>query len=86
MIRLNGGPFFGVLALALWPAGAGAQTVAQSLDQLKELVKVGEVVVVTDVIGRETAAKIVEVAPSSLTIRTKASRRDYAGQPDRGLP
>ena len=61
-------PWFGVLALALIPASVGAQTVAQSFGQLWGILKVGEVVVVTDETGRATTGKVAEAAGSSLVI------------------
>jgi len=78
MMRRNG-PCLGVLVLALWPAGAGAQAV-QSFDQLHGIVKVGKVVVVTDETGRETTGKVAEVAPSSLVILTRGRMRDADGR------
>lgn len=47
---------------------AGAQTSVQSFDQLQQVLKAGQTVVVTDTNGRETKGKVRDVSASSLII------------------
>jgi hypothetical protein len=56
------------------PTAAGAQTSVQSFDQLQQVLKAGQTVVVTDTNGRETKGKVRDVSASSLVILSSATR------------
>ena len=76
-----------VLVLALLPHNAGAQTVAQSFEELRALVKSGDTVYVTDTSGRRTKGKIGDLSASSLQLlvaNQQADGRDvFLPQPPR---
>lgn len=63
-----------VAAVALFPTSVGAQTVAQSFDELQGMVKVGQIVFVTDETGRLTKGKIAHLSASSLTVLAPEKR------------
>ena len=60
--------------LALVPAGALAQGIAQTLDELRLLTRVGETVAVTDSSGLVTRGRISSLSPAAIGL-------DVAGQP-----
>jgi hypothetical protein len=55
-----------------------AQDVAGSFEQLRELVRVGDKVTVTDVQGREMQGSIAEVSSSSLGLVVGGNRTDFS--------
>jgi len=55
---------FAILA----PSPALAQTVANSFEELRQVLKKGQTVVVTDASGQRTKGKVADVSPSSLVI------------------
>jgi hypothetical protein len=55
-----------VLAVALFPSGARAQTVVRSFQELEGVLKPEDIIVVTDKTGEETWGKVTGVSPSSL--------------------
>lgn len=59
------------------PAVAGAQNTSTSFTRLRELVRVGDDVIVTDVHGRETRGSIREITASSLGLLVGDSRADF---------
>ena len=61
-------------AVALFPTSVGAQTVAQSFDELQGTVKVGQIVFVTDESGRLTKGKVADLSASSLTVLAPEKR------------
>ena len=48
----------------LTPGLARAQTVASSFEELRQVLKIGQTVVVTDASGRRTKGKVMDVSPS----------------------
>lgn len=68
-----------VLAVALVPNAASAQTVARSFDELQRTLKVGQTVFVTDESGRQTQGKVADVSASSLVILTPETRTFVEG-------
>ena len=66
------------LALVLAPAILRAQDVAGTFDQLQQVVKAGQAVVVTDVDGERIKGTIASFSPLSMTIDVE----DRAGFPD----
>ena len=65
-----------VLIIAtLIPIGADAQAVAGSLGDLPKLVKRGQIIVVTDAMGRDTKGKFVAVLGDSLVLGIPEERR-----------
>jgi hypothetical protein len=67
-----------LLVLALVVPTTAAQEVAHSLDQLRQIVTVGDKVIVTDLQGRETHGSIAEISSSSLGLITDGVRTDFA--------
>jgi len=55
--------------LTLTPAAARAQAVASSFDELRQMLKPGQTVVVTDTAGRRTKGKLAEVSLSPPALR-----------------
>jgi hypothetical protein len=64
--------------IVLLPAVAASQEPAESFDQLKTRVKVGDTIWVTDAQGREIKGKIRELTPASLTLDRGAAGRNFA--------
>jgi len=64
----------GVVVTLLWSPGAHAQSIASSFDELRQLVKVGETVVVTGADGRETKGRIEGLTASTLVVRAPELR------------
>lgn len=58
----------------LAPSRAPAQTVANSFDELRQVLKKGQTVVVTDASGRQTKGKVSDVSPPSLVLLTPEAR------------
>ena len=67
-----------VLVLAVAIPTSEAQEVAHSLDQLRQLVGVGDKVIVTDQQGRETQGSVVELSSSSLRLLVGGIPTDVA--------
>jgi len=66
-----------VLTFVLGAASAAdAQELASSLDQLRVLVKPGDVVTVTDTAGHEMKGSIAELSPTSLVLLVGADRHE----------
>jgi hypothetical protein len=61
---------FAVLA----PSPAPAQTAANSFDELRQVLKKGQTVVVTDANGQRTKGKVADVSPSSVMVLTPEAR------------
>ncbi len=66
-----------VLAVSV-PITGEAQDVASSLDDLRELVRVGDEVIVTDLQGRQTEGRVVGISSSSLGLMVGGVRTDFA--------
>lgn len=66
-----------ILAVGV-PITGEAQEVASSLDDLRELVGVGDNVMVTDLQGRQTQGRIVGISSSSLGLIVGGVRTDFA--------
>lgn len=62
-----------VLAI-LAPSPAPAQTASDSFDALRQVLKKGQTVVVTDANGRRTKGKVADVSPSSVVVFTPEAR------------
>jgi hypothetical protein len=60
--------------VALAPGTAGAQTVANSFEELQRMLKPGQMVVIADDAGVETKGKVLDISASSLTILTPDQR------------
>jgi len=63
-----------VAAVALFPTSVGAQTVAQSFDELQGMLKVGQIVFVTDETGRLIQGKVGDLSASSVTMLAPEKR------------
>ena len=57
-----------VLAIALLPAIARSQSIARSFEELQELLRAEQIVVVIDRAGQETRGMAVEISASSLVL------------------
>lgn len=68
-----------VLAVALVPNAASAQTVVRSFDELQRTLKVGQTVFVTDESGRQTQGKVADISASALVILTPEARTFVEG-------
>ena len=68
----------GLGLLLMLPAGASAQQAAETLSELRLLVRPGEKVRVQDGEGRETVGRFVSVSPERLRIRVKGQVLDMA--------
>ena len=69
MLCPRGRPVGGfVLALALFPCSAGAQTPAQSFEELQRTLKVRQTVVVTDEGGQQVKGRIEKLSTASITV------------------
>jgi hypothetical protein len=66
-----------VLAVGI-PITTEAQEVASSLDELRQLVRVGDTVSVTDLQGRQTQGRIAEISSSSLGLMVGETRTDFS--------
>jgi hypothetical protein len=53
---------------------APAQTVSNSFEELRQVLRKGQTVVVTDATGQRTKGKVTDVSPSSLVVLTPAAR------------
>jgi hypothetical protein len=60
--------------LILVPSHAPAQPVATSFEELRQILKRDQTVVVTDANGQRTKGKVAEVSPSSLVVLTPEAR------------
>jgi hypothetical protein len=60
--------------LILAPTGAPAQTVASSFEELRQVLKKGQSVVVTDASGQRTRGKVGDVTPSTLVVFIPGAR------------
>lgn len=60
--------------VVLAPSPARAQTVARSFDELRQVLKRGQTVVVTDASGERTKGKVADVSPSSLVVLIPEAR------------
>src|SRR5215218_8285963 len=58
----------------LAPSPAPAQTVANSFEELQQVLKKGQTVVVTDASGQGTKGKVADVSPSSLVLLIPEAR------------
>ena len=58
----------------LAPSPAPAQTVSTSFEELRQVLKKGRTVVVTDATGQRTRGKVADVSPSSLVVLTPEAR------------
>jgi hypothetical protein len=67
-----------LLVLAVGIPTTEAQEVAHSLGQLRQLVRVGDKVIVTDGQGRETQGSIAEISSSSLGLIVNGARTDFS--------
>jgi hypothetical protein len=65
------------LVLAL-PAVASAQGIANSLQELRLLVRPGDRITVTDTAGQRVSGRIAELSPTSLALLVEGRRRDLA--------
>jgi hypothetical protein len=70
MIRLNRRWLGGLMFAVVFPSTAQAQIVARSFDELQQILKVDETIVITDESGRQTKGKVAGVSAASLTILT----------------
>ena len=61
---------FAILA----PRAASAQTVASSFEELRQVLKKGQTVVVTDASGQQVRGKVGDLSPSSLTVLIPEAR------------
>ena len=57
-----------VIAVALFPGGVSAQTVAHSFEELQQVLKVRQTVVVTDESGQELKGRIDQLSTASITV------------------
>jgi hypothetical protein len=73
-------PSWILVGLWLWvcPAGASAQGIAKSFDELRLLVRTGDAVTVTDVAGREVTGKISALSPTSLSLQVDRQPREWS--------
>ncbi len=69
-----------VLALATIPATAGAQTIANSFEELRSQLAGGQVVVVMDAAGHRTTGKLSNVSPRSFEVVTKKGQTQTFGE------
>jgi hypothetical protein len=58
-----------------FPTGADAQPLASSFEELQNVLKIGDAVVVTDLTGHRVRAKIEQLTPSALTVIEQGHRR-----------
>ena len=65
------------LFVLLLPAAAGAQAIAQSLDELRLKVRNGDVIYVRDETGKEQRAEIVNLTPEVLSVSMGGARREF---------
>jgi hypothetical protein len=63
--------------LALLPAAANAQAIAQNLEELRLKVKAGDIVYVRDQTGREQRGQIAELTSSVLGVTVGGERREF---------
>jgi hypothetical protein len=75
--RLSCATLVVVVAVGI-PFTTEAQEVASSLDQLRQLVKVGDTVIVTDLQGRQIRGSIAEISSSSLGLIVGGARTDFS--------
>lgn len=68
---------FAWLFVLLLPAAAGAQAIAQTLDELRLKVRSGDVVYVRDETGKEQRAAIVNLTPEVLIVSMGGTRREF---------
>lgn len=68
MIRLNRRWLGGLMFAVVFPSPAPAQTVTRSFDELQQVLKLGETILITDESGRQTKGKVAGVSGASLTV------------------
>ncbi len=72
--------FTGLLIATVVPGTLGAQTITQSFGDLQQVLKVNQLIVVTDETGEKTKGRVVaNVSTSSLTPQVKATKRNPQG-------
>jgi hypothetical protein len=65
------------MAVALWPAGARAQTVARSFEDLRSLVAAGDKVVVSDTAGHRVKGTVAAADENTLSVTTGEGIRTF---------
>jgi len=71
--------FIGLAAsLVLWPSGAGAQAIARSFEELAEVAKTEETVIVTDLKGRRVKGALTAVDTDSLSLAIDGRLQSFA--------
>lgn len=81
MVARRHGLHWLAMAVTLLPRTAGAQTIARSFEELQRLFKPGPTVVVTDLMGRRTTGRVVDLSESSLVLEPRGeggTRRTFA--------
>ena len=63
----------------LAPSAAPAQTIANSFEELRTVLKKGQTIVVTDASGHRARGKVADVSPSSLVVLTPEARTFIRG-------
>lgn len=66
------------VAVALWPASAEAQAMARSFEELTEMVKAEETVIVIDTRGRRVKGALTAVDQDSLSLATDGRTQTFA--------
>ena len=80
MLSLNPHAWITVAAFViLAPSLAPAQTVANSFEELRQVVKKGQTIVVTDASGQRTKGSVADVSPSSLVVLMPEARTFVEG-------
>ena len=75
MLSLNPHMWIAVAVFViLVPSPAPAQTVANSFEELWQVLKKGQTVVVTDASGQRTKGKVADISPSSLVVFVPEAR------------
>jgi hypothetical protein len=75
MLSLNSHLWSTLAVLAiLAPSPGPAQTVASSFEELRQVLKKGQTVVVTDASGQRTKGKVADLSPSSLVVLIREAR------------
>lgn len=68
MIELNRQWLGGLMFAVVFPGTAQAQILARSFDELRQILKADETIVVTDESGRQTKGRLAEISATSLTV------------------
>jgi hypothetical protein len=66
-----------LLMLIAAPCVAAGQGIAESFDQLRVLVQVGDKVRIADATGRETSGKLADLSPTGLALLVDGERREF---------